>query len=342
MMILKQVFFSGLLILLLFSCKTTSDKYLLFQKTEGTPKHPRGLAVHQSGLMVIAGHDGQVEIYDQLKVVKSFVIPEMEDIRDVEILNDNSIILMNSGNKGEIWRYFLKNDSLVNVYKADSVFLDGLSFWNNAAGMCFGDPTKDRLTILRTSDSSKTWTPLDYNLIPKGMEGEAGFAASGTGISTQGTETVFIGTGGGSEARLYVSSDQGLNWETKSTPMKSGGSFGIYAMYFWSETEGVIIGGSYEDSEYVDCICFSTSDGGDSWVKSNNGLKGYCSGISGTSSGDLIIATGRVGTYYTKDKGQNWKLFSEDKFYSVQVLDDKVYFSGKNGAIKVFNIQAFS
>jgi photosystem II stability/assembly factor-like uncharacterized protein len=340
-MILKQVCFSLILSSLLFSCGSSTRKYLLYQKTEGTPKHPRALAVNSSGLMVVGGQSGAFEIFQDLVSVKKSSIDDMEDLRDAEILSDGSVVFMNSGVKAEIWRYFPKNDSISRAFKRDSVFLDGISFWNITNGIGFGDPVRGKLTIIRTSDSSKTWLPLDYNLIPKAIDAEAGFAASGTGIATYGDETVFIGTGGGLTANLYVSNDQGINWEVKETPMKSGGAYGIYAMYFWSATEGIIIGGSYSEPEYKDSICYRTQDAGDSWTKTAEGLGGYCSGINGNKDGTLVIATGRTGTFFTKDKGLTWDQFSDDKFYSVQLTEDKVYFSGKNGAIKVFDIQAF-
>lgn len=338
--ILKQACFSTLLFLLIFSCGKTNFP-TVYSKTEGLPKHPRGLFVKSKDHWVVSGHDGLFEIhYKDYIVVDS--ISGLEDIRDVEILEDSSIVFMNSGNKGQIWRYFPSNDSLALVFNRDSVFLDGMSFWNNQFGIAFGDPVNGRLTILRTMDSSQTWHSLDYNLVPVALAGEAGFAASGTGIATLGKSKVIIGTGASVISRLYISNDMGLNWEVKETPIKSGDSYGIYGIYFWSENEGIIIGGSYLYPEDKDSICFRTLDGGETWDETTKGLGGYCSGIHGNKDGSLIIATGRTGTFYSKDKGQNWLLLSTDKFYSVRVLDDRAYFSGKNGEVKVVDIQSIT
>ncbi len=336
-MILKRAFFSLLLLLTFLSC-SKSNYPVVYEKSNGTPKHPRALHVKSKTHWVVAGHDGVFELHvgDQV-IIDS--IPGLEDIRDAEILDDSSVVFMNSGDKGQIWRYFPSNDSLGLAYNKDGVFLDGMSFWNNQFGIAFGDPINGRLTILRTMDSSKIWHPLDYNLVPEGLEGEAGFAASGTGIATVGTSKVIIGTGASDTSRLYISKDYGLNWELKNTPIKSGDSYGIYAMYFWSEDAGIIIGGSYLEPHFSDSICYKTVDGGDTWVETTNGLGGYCSGIHGTKNGSLIIATGRVGTFYTLDQGQNWLKFSDDKFYSVRIEEDFAFFSGKNGQLKIVDIQ---
>lgn len=336
--ILKLAFLSSIIVCTLSSC--ANSKYpVIFQKEEGIPKHPRALYVKSKGHWVIAGHNGVYELHVGKKVILDS-IQGLEDIRDVEILDDSSVVFMNSGNKGQIWRYFPYNDSLSRVFNKDSVFLDGMSFWNNQYGIAFGDPVKGRFTIVRTLDSSQIWHPLDYNLVPKALEGEAGFAASGTGITTLGKSKVIIGTGAGATSRLLISEDYGLNWTVSETPVKSGDSYGIYGMYFWSENEGIVIGGSYLFPEHSDSICFKTTDGGASWEETTTGLGGYCSGIHGSENGELIFATGRTGTFYTKDQGENWRLFSEDKFYSVRLFEDLVYLSGKNGAVKIIDVQS--
>jgi photosystem II stability/assembly factor-like uncharacterized protein len=188
-------------------------------------------------------------------------------------------------------------------------------------------------------DSCNTWQSLDYNLVPIALDKEAGFAASGTGISTIGENKVIIGTGGAKVSRLYISIDQGLNWITKSTPMKSGDSYGIYSMYFWNELEGLIIGGSYLYPEDKDSICFYTADGGDTWSDRSEGLGGYSSGIHGNEDGSIIVATGRNGVYYTLNKGLNWNLLTSEKFYSARVFGYRLYLSGKNGRVQVINLQ---
>lgn len=335
-MILKQVFFSAIICSAILSC---SKKYpVLFERTEGEPKHPRGLTVSHDSLWAVSGHDGKFEILNQSTTIYKKEIPGMEDLRDIEILGDETVVLMNSGDLGRIWRYFPEKDSLGLAYSKDSVFLDGMAFWNTQFGIAFGDPVNGKLTILRTSDSSKTWQGLDYNLVPNGIPGEAGFAASGTGINVVGNGTVFIGTGGAKESRLFVSKDYGLNWDVLSTPMKSDTSYGIYSMYFWSDTEGVIIGGSYKYPEDKDSICFYTNDGGITWLERTEGLGGYSSCVHGAPNGDLLFATGRTGTFYSINKGENWLEFSEDKFYSVQISGNRVYFSGKNGSLKIVDI----
>ncbi len=170
--------------------------------------------------------------------------------------------------------------------------------------------------------------------MPKALENEGGFAASGSSIQAIGERTVYFGAGLGAEARLFCSNDRGYNWVAKSTPMKSGeGSYGIYSMFFLSEDEGFIIGGSYEDSTYNTDICHYTKNAGNSWKSRSNGLLGYCSCIHGRADGKLLVATGKMGTFYSVDKGKNWQVLSEKPFYTCHVTNETVVLSGRNGVL---------
>ena len=130
-----------------------------------------------------------------------------------------------------------------------------------------------------------------------------------------------------------------LSWTVKNTPIKSGDSYGIYSMYFWSEKEGVIIGGSYLTPDDTEKLCFYTSDGGDTWQERSAGLGGYTSCVHGSKDGGLLIATGRIATYYSLNKGESWELLLKNTFYSVRVGDDKLFFSGKEGVVSVYKYQ---
>ena len=178
------------------------------------------------------------------------------------------------------------------------------------------------------------WENINPDKIPEALPNEAGFAASGTGIQCVGESTVFIGTGACDTARIYRSFNKGKTWDVVNTPMQNGESFAIYAMYFLSEKEGVIIGGTYLEKEHNKKICFYTSDSGDSWSDRREGLAGYCSGIHGNKDASLIVATGRMGTFYTLDKGITWELLMDRNYYSVHVTASHILFTGKDGAFE--------
>lgn len=210
-----------------------------------------------------------------------------------------------------------------------------MDFWNENTGILFGDPINGQFFLAKTLSSPLEWESLTPASIPKALENEGGFAASGSSIQTLGDSTVYFGTGMAKTARLFCSYDRGENWVAKETPMQAGDSFGIYSLFFWSEKEGVIIGGSYKDSTHNKNICFYTEDGGDSWEKREKGLLGYCSSIHGTAGGEFLVATGRMGTFYSRNKGVSWSLLLDRSYYSCRVTSEHIVLAGRSGSVEI-------
>ncbi|MCB9224129.1 MAG: hypothetical protein H6582_08145 [Crocinitomicaceae bacterium] len=333
-MILKALCFS-VFILGLTSCNSVKTK-LVYSAVNGENKHSRALDFNDT-TFVVGGQHGTVSFFEgkSNQIVDS--IPGAEDIRDIKILRGGALILMNSGENGIIWRTSQGMTDPKQAYYEKGQFLDGMDFWNDKNGVAYGDPVDGKFVVLLTEDMGRSWFPIDYENIPYALPNEAGFAASGTGIAAVEESVIIFGTGMGDTARLFVSEDKGKNWNVKSTPLKSGESYGIYSLYFWSKHEGVIVGGSYLKPEDNENNCFYTLDGGDTWIKGGEGLGGYISCVHGTKDGEFMVATGRVGTYYSLNRGKTWNILFNKKFYSVRVSEDTLYFSGKEGVIEVYS-----
>ncbi|MFT5821771.1 MAG: hypothetical protein ACI8ZM_003025 [Crocinitomix sp.] len=310
-----------------------------FEGTSVNGAHARALFVGDL-YIIAAGQKGNIGVhildttFNRPHIQDS--IPDVEDFRDVRLNADGNCILMNSGKNGII--YGISRGSFRRVlYDTAGVFLDGMSFWNDRNGIVFGDPINGKFFLAKTITSGATWEPITPISMPDALENEAGFAASGTSIQTIGDSTVYFGTGMGDKARLFCSNDQGENWIVKNTAMRAGDSYGIYAMYFWSKNEGIIVGGSYKDSTYKKDICQYTNNGGDSWQVRTNGLLGYCSSIHGTANGDFIVTTGRMGTFYTTNQGQTWDVLVDRSYYSCFVTEERVALLGRSGTMEILN-----
>ena len=325
------------LVLIFSSC--SSLKYAtLYERESGIPKHARGVFIDDKHI-ITSGHDGNIAFSSSKEIdFKHYHLDSLEDFRDVHFSN-NRIFAMNSGNLGEIWLVDLITSSRNPVFKREGVFLDGMDFNANNQAVAFGDPIDQKITVLLSKNGGNSWYVCDPNHLPTAQIGEAGFAASGSGIKLFDDGTIYIGTGGGETANLYKSENFGETWNILSTPMQSGGSYGIYSMFFWSKNEGVIIGGSYEHKDDHENICFITTDAGKSWTNISKGLPGYCSAINGTSNGDLLFASGRSGVYYSKNKGEKWVMLWEESYYTIGIYDKKVVFSGREGKLKVIELQ---
>lgn len=329
---------------LTFACGTTKEALTytkVYESTAAGGKHARAL-IYADPFIIAGGADGYFSVHNlDTNALPTPIVEQvlnMEDFRDATFQSTGACLFMNAGNNGVVYAV-VRSGQRIAVYDTAGVFFDGMDFWDEKNGILFGDPIGDHFFLSRTGDYGQTWQALTPAKLPLAMEGEAGFAASGTGIQTIGDSAVYFVTGAGPKARLFCSYDRGENWVVKETPMKSGGSFGIYSTFFLNDQEGFIIGGSYQDSTYKKGICQYTTDGGDSWVNRSKGLAGYCSCIQGTPDGKLIVATGRMGTYYSADKGNTWNLLTNTPFYTCNVTANKIVLLGRNGHLTVFEFK---
>jgi len=254
------------------------------------------------------------------------------DFRDIHAFNDKDAVIMSSGDGCEIYKTVdgSKSWNLVYENKAEGIFFDGMDFWDNLNGIAFSDPINNQLYIIKTNDGGNTWHKLESIKLPKTLNGEAGFAASGTGIICVGDSSVYIGTGGGEFSRVFISYDRGRNWEVVNTPMMSGEASGIYSMTFLDELNGVAVGGNYLDSANTNGNCIITSDGGLTWKLPKAPPTGYRSCVTHNGEG-VLICTGRNGVDVSYDNGENWKHITDDAYYSCVVKGSSGWLTGREG-----------
>ena len=185
-------------------------------------------------------------------------------------------------------------------------FYDGMAFWDSRRGVAFGDPIDGRLTIVRTEDG-REWVPAEQ--VPLALEGEAGFAASGSGLAVAGSRHAWIGTGGGSHARVLRTTDGGRTWTAARTPMAAGPTGGIFGVAFRDTLNGVAVGGSYTDTTSAALNVLRTRDGGRTWeLVSRSAPVGVRYGVAyvpGTEPA-MLVAVGPSGSGYSLDDGETW------------------------------------
>ncbi len=254
------------------------------------------------------------------------------DFRDIHAFSDQEAIIMSSGNGCEIYKTTdgSKTWSLVYNNNDNGIFFDGMDFWDDKNGIAFSDPINNQLFIIITNDGGNTWRKLESVAFPKMIRGEAGFAASGTGIQCVGDSTVYIGTGGSKEARIYISHNRGKNWITTSTPMRKGEASGIYSLRFLDEKNGILVGGNYLDSASIEGNCAITSDGGLTWRTPQTSPTGYMSCVTDNNKG-VLVCTGRNGVDVSYDKGNNWKHLTDDAYYSCVMTENYGWLTGREG-----------
>lgn len=267
------------------------------------------------------------------------VTDEILDFRDIDALDTNIVYVLSIGN-GPASRIYKSTDAgrtWSEQFRAtdSKVFLDAMSFWDADHGIVIGDSIDLVPCILTTTDGGKKWSRVAASALPVALENEGAFAASGSNIALYGDRHAWIGTGAGSKARVFYTTDRGRSWKVSDTPLVAGKSSGIFSVAFRDSLHGVVVGGDYSrEDEAVDNMAF-TSDGGATWklVKGLSGFRSAVAYVPGETS--TIVAVGPLGTDYSTDGGVNWRVLTGPGFDAISFGRGKrvAWGSGARGAI---------
>lgn len=278
----------------------------------------RGLSVIDNKVAWVSGSSGWVgSTKNGGKSWKFAQVKEFEDkgFRSLYAFDDKRAVIANAGapanilitnNGGQDWkRVYTNTDS--------AAFFDGMDFWNSNEGLIYGDAINGKMLLLRTKDGGNTWTEVIN--APELEEGEASFAASGTGIRCVEDNKVIIATGG-KKSRLWVSEDKGETWRSINPPIVQGESTtGIYSLAVAGQTLN-LVGGDYKNPPHNIDHNLVSNDYGSSWIIPTTTTRGYRECVEFISS-NTWISTGPTGTDITEDGGMNWKPLSDEEGFHV-------------------------
>jgi photosystem II stability/assembly factor-like uncharacterized protein len=206
--------------------------------------------------------------------------------------------------------------------------------------MIYGDPMSGKMLLISTIDGGNTWNEVPENKRPALKEGEASFAASGTGIRCFNKKKIAITTGG-KISRLWTSEDSGETWTVSDIPILQGlESAGAFSSVFWGK-KGVIVGGDYKNDALTGKHVYLTLDKGETWnlpIRPTRGLREAVESLGN----DYLVAVGPQGADQSNDGGINWLPLSDEKgFHTVRkARDGSLIIAAGNGKIAVISRKA--
>jgi len=261
---------------------------------------------------------------------------ERLDFRDVDAMSDRVAYALSIG-PGESSRIYKTTDGgahwdLQFANTDPKVFLDAMTFRDEAHGLAFSDSVDAAFVILTTANG-RTWERLPADGLPPALAGEGAFAASGTNVAMYGPSHIWIGTTAG---RVLRSSDDGRTWSVAATPLATGPAAGIFSIAFRDVLHGVVVGGNYQkESEAVDNAA-TTSDGGATWtLVRDHGLSGFRSVVAWLPGATRALLTiGPMGADWSSDDGRTWTPVRSDGFDTFSVSADGTgWAAGASGRI---------
>lgn len=293
-------------------------------QSSGLTSSLRGICVVNDNIAWVSGTKGSfARTLDggQTWLADSVVGATNLDFRDVQAFDAERAILMSAGS-GELSRIYKTEDGgkswqLKYLNETAEGFFNGMAFWDEHNGVLVGDPVAGQLFVMLTADGGNTWQPLPAESAPAVVQGEYGFAASGTNLAVHGESHVWIATGG-AIARVFHSQDRGKTWNVAVTPLVSGNAAsGIFSIAFRDENHGVIVGGNYQEPNAAQANAALTSDGGKTWeLIKNPAAMEYRSCVAYLTQ-SLLVAVGPSGSDYSNDGGLTWARFSAEGFHTL-------------------------
>lgn len=264
------------------------------------------------------------------------------DFRDVQAVDANTAYLLSIG-PGEASRIYKTTDggrgwTLQFTNQNPKAFFDAFAFWDARTGVAMSDPVDGRFILIKTTDGGATWKELPSENSPQAIEGDGGFAASGTCIAVQGKNNVWLGSGGAATARVFRSTDRGATWKAASTPITAGNaSSGIFSIAFKDARNGVIVGGDYRKENEAGNNVATTTDGGATWTLAKgplpSGFRSAVAYVPGTR-GPMLVAVGPSGSDYSLDNGASWASLGSTGFHAVSFAGaDAGWAVGEGGRI---------
>lgn len=302
----------------------------------------RGLSAVSEKVVWASGTAGTVvKTTDGGSTWNVMTVPGAEklDFRDIEAFDANTAYILSIGN-GDSSRIYKTTDGgstwkqqFINTN--EKAFFDAIACWDKKNCIAMSDPVDGHYVLISTTDGEK-WTPIKSNGLPAAKDGEAAFAASGTCLYIAKGGAAYLVTGG-TNARVFRSTDKGVNWSAAETPIVKGtpGS-GIFSIAMADAKNGIIVGGNYEKPKESTNTAALTTDGGSTW-RPVNGLRGYRSGVVYVDP-KTVIAVGTSGSESSIDGGATWKPIGEEDLNVVAAKGRKaVWAAGPKGLILKLN-----
>ncbi len=250
------------------------------------------------------------------------------DFRDLHAFDASTAVAMVAGQPAHLYRTTDGGGSWQRVHaeRDPAAFFDSIEF-EGETGYLFGDPLGGQMYVRRSTDGGRTWGPVTG--LPEAIEGEYGFAASGSCIDvTAGVARIVTG---GARARCFSRRDTGRSWQSVGLPLEHGAPAGGAFAVTFDGRRGVVVGGLYDEPERAAGTAAWTADGGATWTRSNAG--GFRSAVAWLDE-STVLAVGSHGASRSRDGGRTWAPFGATGFHALErAADGTVIACGSNGRI---------
>ena len=300
-----------------FSPLAGQDRSLaLASQNSGTEALLQAVSAVSDDIVWGSGHEATyVRTIDGGRYWEAGVVPSAEGVqfRDVAAFDARTAYLMSAGVGAES-RIYRTDDggaswTLQHTAEHPEAFFDCMDFWSPGQGLVYGDAVDGVPFLLRTSDGGLSWSRVPASALPAALDGEGGFAASGTCVTTQAGGAAWVAMGSGERARVLRTEDYGESWTVTDVPVTGGAGAGLATVQMGADGAGISLGGVIgNDSIRSDNVAVTT-DGGSTWQAGGDLV--MAGPVYGSSlvpdGGGVVVAVGPGGIDWSADGGRTWR-----------------------------------
>ena len=169
-------------------------------------------------------------------------------LRDVEAKDADTAVVLSIGNgeDSRIWRTDDGGETWTETFRnaEEAAFYNCVDFYpGGRRGLAVSDPVDGKFRVIATEDGGRSWEVLPDAGMPDST-GEYNFSASGDCLVIAG-RTAWFGSGG-SDARVFRSTDRGLTWTASESTLRAGEAAGVFGLAFRTPRQGVAVGGDFD------------------------------------------------------------------------------------------------
>ena len=261
------------------------------------------------------------------------------EFRDVHGFDADRAVILSSG-PGARSRIYRTDDggrswSLNWVNGEPGGFYDCLDFWDDRPGLAYGNAVGGELRVLLTEDGGVTWSIVSADRLPAALDGEGGFAASGTCVRTGVDGRGWIATGAGTRSRILRTRDFGASWDSADLPIVAGEGAGAFTVVFLDVDRGIVLGGDLRAPDEESVNVAVTADGGATWSRGvSPPFSGAVYGTALLRSGrGVVMAVGPGGLALSEDVARSWRALDDRGFWAVGSAGGTAWAVGTAGRI---------
>lgn len=320
-------------------------------QTSGTEALLQAVSPVDDDIVWLSGHAGTFVVSgDGGTTWNASVVRGAEALqfRDVAAFDARTAYLMTSG-AGDLSRIYRTDDSGVSwslQYIADhpAAFLDCMDFWTPERGLVYGDNVDGVPFLLQTDDGGASWTRVPADVLPPALDGEGGFAASGTCLRTPAPGTAFVAMGNGARSRVLSTDDYGASWRLRDVPVVGGSASGLSTIDVGPDGVGVALGGIIGNDTIRSHNVTITVDGGTTWTEGGAlAMAGpvYGAAIIPNSATTHVVAVGPRGMDHSPDGGRSWVSVDTVTYWAVDFSSGGVGWAvGPSGRVVRLDLRA--